>query len=215
MQSDRCVHIVAITSAARAEQARMCFELGYHAEIYGNYEELLAVAPERGLALAEDLPDRGGVVHLITGMGLRGFWLPVLATAIAPEPECVVDAIRHGALDYLALPLESNRLAGALQRTEAEMVTLAAQRRAVEARARLASLTAREREVIDLLAGGASNKMIARDLQISPRTVEIHRANMMAKLGASHAADAVRLRLEAALGSGGAAIPLQGGRRAA
>lgn len=62
--------------------------------------------------------------------------------------------------------------------------------------------------MLDLLAAGASNKMIGRELEISPRTVEIHRANMMAKLGASRAADAVRLRLEAAMGVGSPAIPL-------
>jgi DNA-binding CsgD family transcriptional regulator len=67
----------------------------------------------------------------------------------------------------------------------------------IEARGRIENLSAREREVLDWLAQGSSNKAIARELQISPRTVEIHRANMMAKLGASHAADAVRLRIEA------------------
>jgi DNA-binding CsgD family transcriptional regulator len=57
----------------------------------------------------------------------------------------------------------------------------------------------REREVLDWLAEGSSNKAIARELDISPRTVEIHRANMMTKLGARHAAEAVRLKLEAKL----------------
>ncbi|MBL0922469.1 MAG: response regulator transcription factor, partial [Phycisphaerales bacterium] len=63
----------------------------------------------------------------------------------------------------------------------------------------LAALTPREREVLDWLAEGSSNKAIARELDISPRTVEIHRANMMTKLGARHAAEAVRLKLEAKL----------------
>lgn len=53
--------------------------------------------------------------------------------------------------------------------------------------------------MLDWLAEGRSNKMIARELAISPRTVEIHRANMMSKLGAHHAAEAVRLRIEAHL----------------
>lgn len=67
----------------------------------------------------------------------------------------------------------------------------------IEARDRIATLSAREREVLDWLADGSSNKVIARELDISPRTVEIHRANMMNKLGANHAAEAVRLKLEA------------------
>ena len=61
------------------------------------------------------------------------------------------------------------------------------------------SLAVRLPQVLDWLAEGSSNKAIARELDISPRTVEIHRANMMNKLGARHAAEAVRLRLEAKL----------------
>ena len=65
-----------------------------------------------------------------------------------------------------------------------------------EARSRIGRLTGREREVLDWLTAGRSNKAIAREMAISPRTVEVHRANMMGKLGARHPADAVRLRLE-------------------
>ena len=64
---------------------------------------------------------------------------------------------------------------------------------------RISMLSNREREVLDRLTQGCSNKVIARDLDISPRTVEIHRGNMMEKLGARHAAEAVRLQLEASL----------------
>lgn len=210
MQSDRHIHIVAITSAARAEQARLCFSLGYHAEIYSNCEDLLAIAPTRGIALVEDIPERGGIADLITRMSIRGFWLPVIAAAVDPRPCRVVDAVRSGALDYLALPLDPAELADALHHTEAEVAAIGEiQRRAIEARSRLASLTVREREVLDLVASGASNKMIGRELNISPRTVEIHRANMMTKLHASHAADAVRVRLEAAAGMPGLPLPAQ------
>ena len=74
-----------------------------------------------------------------------------------------------------------------------------ARRRLIDARRRIDQLSKREREVLDWLSEGCSNKAIARELEISPRTVEIHRANMMDKLGAGHAAEAVRLRLEAGL----------------
>lgn len=214
MHSDRLAHIVAITSAARAEQARLCYALGWHAEIYSNSDELLAVAPAGGIAVVEDIAERGGVADVMKRMAAHGFWLPVIATAAAPDPHRVVEAVKHGALDYLALPLDPSRFAAALRRTGHEAATLGAQQcRAVEARGRLARLTGREREVLELLAAGASNKLIARELRISPRTVEIHRANMMAKLGAARAADAVRLRIEAATGTG--ALRLAGGRFAA
>lgn len=200
MTLERIVHIVAPSSIERAEQARACFALGYHAEIYGNYEELLAARPYRGLILAEDIFERGGIGALIAGMNAYGFWLPVIATAPVADPRRVVEAVRTGALDYLPLPLERERLNAALETAMDEGQAMGmAQRQAVHARAKLATLTTREIEVLDLLVAGSSNKMIARELQISPRTVEIHRANMMAKLGAHHAADAVRLRLEAGM----------------
>lgn len=203
MIPDKIVHIVALSSIERAEQARTCYGLGFHAEIYSNYEELLAARPIRGLVVAEDVPDRGGIGALISGMTASGFWLPVIATAAVADPGRVVEAVRSGALDYLPTPLHPDRLLAALENALAEARDIGgAQRQAVHARAKLATLTAREIEVLDLLVAGSSNKMIARELQISPRTVEIHRANMMNKLDASHAADAVRLRLEAAMGAG-------------
>ncbi len=197
----KTVHIVAESSGDRAEQARASYALGYHAEIYTSPEELLASRPTTGIVLIEDAPDIGNAWDFLARMLRRGVWLPVIATAHAIDPERVVTTIKSGALDYLPLPLDPPRLLAALQRTEREAKVLGAvQRKAVDARERLAQLTAREREVLESLTAGASNKAIARDLAISPRTVEIHRANMMAKLGAGHAADAVRLRLEAAMG---------------
>lgn len=210
--SEKMVHIVALSSVERAEIARACYALGYHAEIYGNYQELLAAQPYRGVALAQDIADRGGIWALIEGMAAHGFWLPVIATAVTaapPDPRRVVEAVRSGALDYLPLPLEPERLSAALDVAVAEGQTMGrAQRQTVEARAKLATLTAREHEVLDLLVAGSSNKTIARELEISPRTVEIHRANMMTKLDAHHAADAVRLRLEAAMAGGAGVLPL-------
>lgn len=209
MALERLVHIVALSSIERAEQARACYALGFHAEIYANYEELTAARPYRGLVLAEDLAGRGGTGALIEGMAAYGFWLPVIATAPFADPRRVVEAVRCGALDYLTLPLDPDRLLAALEAAISEGQAMGAtQRQAVEARAKLATLTAREIEVLDLLVAGSSNKKIARELAISPRTVEIHRANMMSKLDAHHAVDAVRLRLEAAMGSRASAMPV-------
>lgn len=211
MVGHRTVHIVSPSSLERAEQAHACFALGYHAEIYGNYEELAAARPHHGLVIAEDIAERGGIGRLIALMADKGLWLPVIATAATADPHRVVEAVKSGALDYLALPLDRERLLGALHHAAEEAQELGqAQRQAVEARARLAALTPRESEVLDLLVAGSSNKMIARELQISPRTVEIHRGNMMEKLDAHHAADAVRLWLEAAMAPGSAALPLAG-----
>jgi FixJ family two-component response regulator len=209
MALEKHVHIVALSSLERAEQARACYAFGFHAEIYGNYEELIAARPFRGLVLAEDIPERGGIAALVAGMSTHGLWLPIIATSVAADARRVVEAVRRGALDYLTLPLDAARLRTALDTAVAEgQARGSAQRQAVNARAKLATLTAREAEVLDLLVAGSSNKTIARELEISPRTVEIHRANMMSKLGAHHAADAVRLRLEASLGEGGTVVSM-------
>lgn len=209
MGLDRIVHIVALSSIERAEQARAGYALGFHAEIYANYEELAAARPYRGIVLAEDVVERGGIGALIEDMAAQGFWLPVIATARVADPRRVVEAVRCGALDYLTLPIEPDRLLAALEGAIDEGQAMGAvQRHAVEARTKLAMLTARENEVLDWLVAGSSNKEIARELQISPRTVEIHRANMMTKLDANHAADAVRIRLEAAMGGVGSVAPL-------
>lgn len=122
--------------------------------------------------------------------------------AVAKEPSAsrIVAAAKAGVLDYLSLPLDPASLATSIDRIAAEAESyVAARKRMLDARAKIECLSRREREVLDWLTRGSSNKEIVRELDISPRTVEIHRANMMAKLGASHAADAVRLKLEAQL----------------
>lgn len=195
------VHIVAATSADRAERARICYSLGYHAEIYVSVDELLAASPSDGIILLDDCSDRGGMAAIFQRMAARGMWCPVIALAAEIHPRRVVTAVRAGAFDYIALPLDARELSHALEQAQRDAsAQCAVQRRAVEARMKIAALSARERQVLEALANGSSNKIIARDLGISPRTVEIHRANMMTKLGAGHAADAVRLRLEAEMG---------------
>ena len=200
MEQRQTLHIVDGSTRARAQQAHIGFDMGHHCEVYADVGELLASSPSCGLVLARDDEGHGAVAVVLRRLAAEGIWLPVVGTSADPRPGRVVAAIKAGALDYLRLPFEFARLSEAITRISREAEAYgAARRKMIEARSRIASLSPREREVLDWLAEGRSNKMIARELEISPRTVEIHRANMMNKLGAHHAAEAVRLRIEAHL----------------
>lgn len=194
------LHFVAASSRLRAELARVAYDLGHHAEVYTDHQELLRHPPRDGIVLVDDDRTEGGVPHMLAHLATQGLWLPVVALGHDPDVTTIVTAMKAGALDYLPLPLAPARLEDTLNNVAEEAEAFGkARRRMIEARGRLSALSGREREVLDWLSRGSSNKNIARELDISPRTVEIHRANMMSKLGASHAADAVRLRLEAQL----------------
>ncbi|MEE4538174.1 MAG: LuxR C-terminal-related transcriptional regulator [Erythrobacter sp.] len=198
MQNSATLHFIDPNTRHRAELARIGFQLGHHAEVYGDTSELSMHPPRDGIIIARDMPEEGGVAMILERLGRLGIWLPVIACEESPRPSRIVEAIKAGALDYLSLPLDPERFARCLDRIEQEAAVFgAARRKMIEARDRIANLSTRERQVLEWLAEGSSNKVIARELEISPRTVEIHRANMMNKLGARHAAEAVRVKLEA------------------
>lgn len=194
------LHFIDISSRARAEFSRLGFGLGHHCEVYGDVSELAGLPPRSGIILVHDNAETGFVPAIMERLDRIGVWQPLVAMGEAPHPEQIVSAIKAGALDYLALPLVPDRFGACLARLAPEVEAYTeARKRMMDARDRIAHLSNREREVLDWLTRGSSNKVIARELDISPRTVEIHRANMMSKLGAHHAADAVRLKLDAGI----------------
>ncbi len=193
-------HIVGGDSRLRAEQARLAFAMGHHAEVYSDLAELFDASPGEGIIIAFDDIFEDGMDVLLERLSDQGIWLPVVAASQSSDVYDAVAAIQAGAFYYLCLPLTQEAIVRLVDHAIAEAARhISARRRLVEARQRIGSLSKREREVLDWLSEGCSNKAIARTLAISPRTVEIHRANMMDKLGANHAAEAVRLRLEARL----------------
>ncbi|OYX67041.1 MAG: helix-turn-helix transcriptional regulator [Sphingomonadales bacterium 32-64-17] len=194
------LHIVGGSSRTRAEQARLAFSLGHHAEVYADLDEMFDRPPRHGVIVACDDVLEGGVETLLDRLGEQGICVPLVAAKETPDVEEVVSAIQAGALDYMELPLTAEELKRMIAHLESDAGRHAeARRRLIDARRRIGTLSKREREVLEWLSEGCSNKAIARELEISPRTVEIHRANMMDKLGAGHAAEAVRMRLDAGL----------------
>lgn len=202
MASKPILHFIDSNTRNRAELARVGFELGHHAEVYGDLAELGIHPPRDGILIVRDNQEEGGIKALVERLGKMGVWLPLIAVDHDPQADRIVEAIKAGALDYLSLPLDPHQVEQCLNQISDEAAEFSeARRRMIEARARISNLSNREREVLEWLVEGSSNKVIARQLHISPRTVEIHRANMMNKLGARHAAEAVRLRIEARMDS--------------
>jgi FixJ family two-component response regulator len=202
MEGRQVIHVIDGDSRSRAEHARMVLALGHHAEVYSCVDELLDRPPDSGVILVRQHAVGDNVEELFERLGEESIWVPVIVAAADPATEQVVAAIKSGALDYLRLPIEAGRLARSLSRVADEAAAHGrARHRLTDARRRVETLSRREREVLEWLALGCSNKVIARELGISPRTVEIHRANMMIKLGARHAAEAIRVWLQAGLES--------------
>lgn len=192
------LHYVDCDVRERARFVQIAMQLGHHCELYDSIEELAAHPPREGILVVKDDPAiAGGIVPAMKRLEASGVWQSVVAVGVFPEPGKVVAAIKAGALDYLTAPVDPARVERSLARvtTEAEHQSRV-RRRMIEAREKIGRLTTRESEVLELLTAGYSNKAIGQRLGISSRTVEIHRLNMMTKLGASHATSAIRIALD-------------------
>ncbi|AJR23678.1 MULTISPECIES: response regulator FixJ [Sphingobium] len=143
------------------------------------------------------MPDMDGLA-VQRELRARGIMLPVVIMTGHGDIDMAVTAMKAGASDFIEKPFEKAALLGCVD--AARRVAVAdrgASARADDARARLNILTEREREVLDGLVEGLPNKTIAYDLGISPRTVEIHRANLMQKLEVKSLAEALRIAFHA------------------
>jgi two-component system, LuxR family, response regulator FixJ len=127
-------------------------------------------------------------------MGKRGIDMPVVILTGHGDVAVAVKAMRAGAVNFIEKPYEKEALLHAIEEAYARLDrSYDKDMKAGEARVRLASLTGRERDVLDGLVTGYPNKTIAYDLGISPRTVEIYRANMMEKLRVRSLSEALRI----------------------
>lgn len=143
------------------------------------------------------MPEMDGF-QVMTELAKRGVEWPVVVMTGHGEVPVAVRAMKLGAVDFLEKPFEEEVLLGSLERAFnllSERGEKADRQRAAEVR--IAMLTAREREVLRGLMGGLSNKMLARRLDISLRTVEMHRANMMERLQVGSLAEALTLAVQA------------------
>jgi two-component system, LuxR family, response regulator FixJ len=171
---------------------------GLHVEPFEDPGELYSRWPGDGVLLVHDSGD--AIAALIEHMSQTGDWLPIIGFAEEPATRRIVEAVLQGAVDYLVWPFEDTQVVESMTLAEDRARSVAgAKLREAVARSRVERLTRREREVLAGVAGGLSNRLIGERLSISPRTVEIHRANMLNKMGASHTSEAIRIAIEASL----------------
>lgn len=173
---------------------------GYAVAMFDCAERFLdALRPDWvGCALLDlRMPGMDGLV-LQQRMLDAGCMLPVIVISAHGDVESARTAFRANAVDFLEKPLDHGRLMNSIAEAFARQ-----ERSSLASAARtgfdtgVAALTPREREVMDRVVQGCHNREIAEGLKISPRTVEVHKARMMAKLGVSTVADLVRLALRA------------------
>jgi two-component system response regulator FixJ len=139
-------------------------------------------------------------IDLLHRLQAGGRKLPIVIMTGHGDIPLAVEAMKLGALDFLEKPFEDERLIGmihtALKQRIDEVQSGAA---TAELAARIATLSPRERQVMDGLLAGLSNKLIAREYGISPRTIEVYRANVMTKMQAGSVSELVRLAMRGGL----------------
>jgi PAS domain S-box-containing protein len=184
------------------EEARDALQLllthaGYSIKSFRSGPDFLAVAPVLSLGcivLDSRSPAAGGltVPRQLKAVGSR---LPVLMIGWSNgDVRLAVQAMKAGAVDWIEMPSEPEVLVTAVASALADIRAAAEQNREVElVRGRVAAMSSREREVLEGLLAGGTNKTIGRDLGISPRTVELHRASVMEKLGVQNLTKALLL----------------------
>ncbi len=194
------INVIDSDVGRRARVSRTLDLKGMHTEIFEDVGEFVASGMVNGLVFLADASGCEFKVRLDTILEAARGVLAFVGYAEDPAPEDIVTAMRAGAVDYLKWPFDPHLAAavvGRVARGEDRVVQQELLR--WRARAKVQELSRREEDVLTLLVHGLANKEMARVLGISPRTVEIHRSNMMSKLGAQSSPDAVRIGIHAGL----------------
>jgi len=196
----RMVHLVDDDEAIRRSVGFMLKTSGFQVRAYESGIEFLKSASslEPGCVLLDiRMPGMDGL-EVLAALRAKGVSLPVIIMTGHGDVSLAVQAMKAGALDFIEKPFEKAILVSAIDHGVERLKRSAADvDGADEAAVKLQALTPREREVLDGLARGLPNKTIAYDLGISPRTVEIHRANLMTKLGVRSLSEALRIAFAA------------------
>lgn len=204
MTDRKLIHIVDDEDAIRRSASFMLKTSGYAVQTWATgvaFLKEIRHVPDGCVLLDVRMPEMDGL-EVQEALREHGVTMPVIILTGHADVSIAVRAMKAGAVDFLEKPFEKAVLIAAIE-AAFDRLTAAdgAAARAAEANVVLGVLTPREREVLEGLAQGLPNKTIAYDLGISPRTVEVHRANLMAKLEVRSLSDALRLAFAAGLGA--------------
>ncbi|AJR26754.1 two component transcriptional regulator, LuxR family [Sphingomonas sp. OV641] len=203
MGDRRIIHLVDDEESIRKAASFALKTAGYDVIAYTSGVEFLRTAKsaEVGCVILDvRMPEMDGL-QVQTTMAARGINMPVIVLTGHGDVSVAVQAMKGGAIDFLEKPFEKAALLEAVRRAFARLddVDLRALESS-EAEVRVAALTPREQEVLEGLANGLPNKTIAYDLGCSSRTVEVHRASLMAKLEVRNLSEALRIAFAAGFG---------------
>jgi two-component system response regulator FixJ len=201
--TEKLVYVVDDDEAIRRSLNFMLRTSGHKVELFDCGEAFLKTAAKLapGCVLLDiRMPGMDGL-EVQRAMADQGITLPVVIMTGHGDVGLAVRAMKSGAIDFIEKPFEKTTLMSALDQGFAKLGESDVRKlRAEEAATRLEVLTPRERDVLRGLVEGLPNKSIAYDLGISPRTVEIHRANLMTKLDVKSLSEALRIAFAAGLG---------------
>lgn len=201
MPDTRLVHVIDDDEHVRESLAFLLESAGFEVKTYDSGNRFLeqSTGRETGCVVTDvRMPGLNGL-ELAVRLKARGSPLPVIVITGHGDVPLAVEAMRSGVQDFIEKPFDDvtmiNAIETALTRPRAPTGDKSQR---LETLRRMETLSARERQVLQALVGGQSNKVMARDLGISPRTVEIYRANVMNKMGAESLSQLVRMSILAA-----------------
>lgn len=202
MRQTGYVYVVDDETIIRRSIVMLLSEAGYDCRPFAGGPDLieaLAYLQPGCILLDVNMPEMSGLEVQDRINIMRSDMAVIFMTGIGDVP-MAVRAIKKGAVNFIEKPFEDNRLVDMVDEAQSRLnLRIEASSRSMEAAARLATLTPREMDVVRGLLDHGSNKSVAYGLQLSPRTVEMHRANIMRKVGARNFASVVRLALDAGI----------------
>jgi len=200
--ADTVVHIVDDEEVVRNSLAFLLQTSGFAVRVHETATDFLRLAPtiSNGCLITDlRMPDMDGV-ELLRRLRAAGALLPAIVITGHGDVQMAVEAMKNGALDFIEKPFADDVLVDSIARAVSRAAEQHQSFAAIEQlRSRLDTLSDRERQVLGGVVAGQANKTIAFNLGISPRTVEVYRAGLMAKMQARSLADLVRMVMDSGI----------------